>query len=187
MFHYSNRSIHFRVQFHRKTGLSLQGCWEGLSRSHARVPACITRWLGWVLIFFFFFFPTLFACCYGVTVMVLHFSWTSKAGSPAAGSPRASKVAGTIDCGAIDKATWAGQQDGALQKSFSMLGHWAVCSSSADGARRSTLISEMLSLSHNQSAHLRVLLPQISSRHASKYCHPTCFVFLWEKTVLSPQ
>lgn len=42
-FHYSNRSMHFRIQFHRKTGLSLQGCWEGLSRSHARVPACITR------------------------------------------------------------------------------------------------------------------------------------------------
>lgn len=68
MFHYSNRSIHFRVQFHRKTGLSLQGCWEGLSCSHARVPACITRWLGWVLIFFFFFFPP---CLLAVMVLLL--------------------------------------------------------------------------------------------------------------------
>ena len=188
------RSMYFRVKFHRKLRLSLQGCWKGPSHSHGCIPACITRSPGWLWnwVFWWVF----------LTIMSLTFSWVDELiglCSPMSASPRAREAAGT---GSSRHGRTAPSVGSGGLAAPDLPGHCPSRPATSGHSRRvfprwgtdllaPSLPMELVELylspkyypcvtTSSYSLYVWQLLSQIRSRHAGKHYHPICFIFLTE-------
>lgn len=159
----ATRSMYFRVQFHGKFRLSLQGCWEGHpALMTVSQPASHNHWCDFEFTFF-----KLFAYCSGFTFQ----PWQDWSGLAAPDPPGC-----CLRPPAMSRTS---------TRAFPRWGTDLFVP-----PLLTELVGSYLSLKYypcvttgSYSLYVWQLLSQIRSRHAGKHYHPICLIFLNEISV----